>query len=91
MKNSSYKIVIDKFGRVLIPKKVRTNLCLTPGSVLEIEEKETGVTIHPAVEKPILITKEGVLVARCHPIEPLKGFEKKLRSQRIQKFTGSLR
>lgn len=54
--------VVDKFGRVVIPKQVRDDLGLKPGSVLQIEEAEQEVIMKPLHAEPKLINKGGVLV-----------------------------
>jgi AbrB family looped-hinge helix DNA binding protein len=53
---------VDKFGRVVIPKKVRDDLGLKPGSVLQIEETDQEVIMKPLHAEPKLIDKGGVLV-----------------------------
>ena len=88
MKKTSYKTTLDKFGRVLIPKKIRVNLGLTPGCDLKIEEHDTEITLYPVTEESILVNKEGVMVAKCDAIEQIEGFEKKVRVQRLKKLSG---
>lgn len=88
MKKISYKTTLDKFGRILIPKKMRMNLGLTPGSNLKIEEHDTEITLHPIIEESILVNKEGVMVAKCDAVEPIEGFEKRVRHQRLRKLSG---
>lgn len=88
MKKISYKTTLDKFGRVLIPKKMRVNLGLTPGCDLKIEEHDTEITLHPIIEESILVNKEGVMVAKCDAVEPIEGFEKRVRNQRLRKLSG---
>ena len=55
---------LDKFGRIVIPKKVRDNLGLEPGDQLAIEEVERGILLKPADEDSRLVVKDGVLVFR---------------------------
>lgn len=88
MKKTSYKTTLDKFGRVLIPKKMRLHLGLIPGCGLNIEEHNKEITIHPITEESILVNKDGVLVAKCAVLEPIKGFEKEVRHQRLKKLSG---
>lgn len=88
MKRLSCKTTLDKFGRVLIPKKMRVHLGLTPGCDLKIEEHDTEITLHPIIEESVLIKKEGVIVAKCDAVEPLEGFEKRIRHQRLKKLSG---
>jgi len=54
---------VDKFGRVLIPKRVRDDLGLHPGSVLFLEEDADGVRLRPLRgEEAHVVSKGGVLV-----------------------------
>lgn len=53
---------LDRFGRIVIPKKVRDNLDLGPGSQMRIEEIDNGIVLKPVHGEPNLIEKDGVLV-----------------------------
>jgi AbrB family looped-hinge helix DNA binding protein len=53
---------IDRFGRVLIPKRVRDNLGLSPGTALRVEEMGRAVSLSPLLEEVVLTDEEGVLV-----------------------------
>ena len=55
---------LDKFGRIVIPKKVRDDLGLAPGDRLEIEKTQGGVLLKPADQDSRLVYKNGVLVFR---------------------------
>jgi AbrB family looped-hinge helix DNA binding protein len=62
------KTTLDRFGRVLIPKKVRVDLGLSPGDPLEIESRDNGILIKPLNDEPHLVDKEGVLVFSGDPM-----------------------
>ena len=53
---------LDKFERVVIPKRVREHLGLTPGTPLAIEAIGEDVVLKPVREEPHIRDKEGVLV-----------------------------
>lgn len=53
---------LDRFGRIVIPKQVRDDLGLRPGTVLRIEEVEQEIILKPAHGEPHTVIKEGVLV-----------------------------
>jgi AbrB family looped-hinge helix DNA binding protein len=53
---------IDRFGRIVIPKRVRQDLGLREGSVLEIEESGDRILLSVRREQPDLVREEGVLV-----------------------------
>ncbi len=53
---------LDRFGRIVIPKKIREEFHLHVGSPLRIEEGERGIWLMPVEGEPALVEKEGVLV-----------------------------
>ena len=53
---------LDRFGRVVIPKRVRDGLGLRPGAVLIIEERGNGLHLMPVPEGDNLREEDGVLV-----------------------------
>lgn len=53
---------IDKFGRIVIPKKLRDELGLEPGESLELEGDETGFHVKTVDEHSCLVKKGNVLV-----------------------------
>jgi len=53
---------LDKFGRIVIPKRVRDDLGLKPGAVLQIEQADQRIVVEPVNEEPRVVVKNGVLV-----------------------------
>ena len=53
---------LDKFGRIVIPKRVRDDLGLKPGAVLQIEQADQRILVEPVNEGPRVVVKNGVLV-----------------------------
>jgi AbrB family looped-hinge helix DNA binding protein len=53
---------IDKFGRIIIPKKVRENFGLKPGTSVDIEEDKDRLVLTVAHEQPMLEYEDGILV-----------------------------
>ncbi len=53
---------LDKFGRIVIPKQVRDDLGLSPGSVLEIGERAGEIVLKPLIESQALLLDDGILV-----------------------------
>jgi len=53
---------LDKFGRIVIPKRMRDDLGLKPGTVLQIEQAEQRIFMEPVSEGPHVVVKDGVLV-----------------------------
>jgi AbrB family looped-hinge helix DNA binding protein len=56
------KTAIDAAGRLVVPKALREQFHLTPGSELEIEPTGDGIIIRPADRGPALVKRDGVLV-----------------------------
>ena len=53
---------LDRFGRIVIPKKIREDLHLQVGSPIRIEEGEGEIVLKPVEGEPSLVKKDGVLV-----------------------------
>jgi len=58
------RTTIDKAGRVVIPAPIRDRAGLTPGSLLEITEDETGIRLERVAAGPRLVKVGRRLVAR---------------------------
>ena len=56
------KNTVDRFGRVVLPKKVREALGLVPGSSLEVDAEGDSVRLRPVTEKASWLEHSGVLV-----------------------------
>ena len=56
------KTTLEKFGRIVIPKRVRDDLGLKPGTVLQIEQANQRILMEPINEGPHVVVKDGVLV-----------------------------
>lgn len=53
---------VDRFGRIVIPKRVRESLGLSPGTKMEIESIGDEVVLKPVREEPSVVDKDGVLI-----------------------------
>ena len=53
---------VDRFGRVVIPKKIRDDYNLEPGTQVRLEEAEGAIILKPVRDGQNLQWKEGVLV-----------------------------
>lgn len=56
------KTTVDRFGRVVLPKRVRETLGLVPGSALEVEAEGGAVRLRPVEEGASLVERSGVWV-----------------------------
>lgn len=55
-------VTIDRSGRLVIPKTIRDEMNLIPGSELEIDTDGNEIRLRVAGAAPRLIRKEGILV-----------------------------
>ena len=75
---------MDRFGRVLIPQRVRKALELTAGTSLSIEVREGELALRPQPQATMLIHKGGVLVAQVEAHPEFGGFEKRVRGRLLR-------
>lgn len=78
------KTRIDRFGRIVIPKKIRDEFGLTNNSEVTIESKESGIFVNPNISVPFVLDKEGIIVVCSEPTEAFTDFIKKDRENRIR-------
>lgn len=75
---------VDQFGRVVIPKGIRSRLGLKRGTVLEIDEREEGIVLRPErVEPPVRLSR-GVLVFTGAPTGGLEEAVQRHRDERLR-------
>lgn len=79
---------LDRFGRIVIPKKMRDDLNLKPGKPLRIEERQNGVLITPLREGSFLKYKKGILVFTGETTGDVTGLVRKDREARMRKIMG---
>ena len=75
---------IDKFGRIVIPKEIRDDFDLKPGSQIRIEESEQAIILKPVVGEPNLHWKDGLLVFSGVPMGDLEKTLEKHREDRLR-------
>jgi AbrB family looped-hinge helix DNA binding protein len=80
--------LVDKFGRVVIPKKFRTHLGLAPGTELDIEEEGNRLVLEPVSREPLLVRDGEGLVYRGKLLEDVdaSSFLKREREERARKI-----
>ncbi len=78
---------LDRFGRVLIPKKLREELDLQPGTVLRIEESGQKIVLQPVRGEPHLVVKGGVLVFTGSPQGDVSRAVERHRQERLKKLS----
>jgi len=75
---------VDRFGRIVIPKKVRDDFNLKAGTPIRIEESEQAIILTPIQGESNLRVKDGVLVFSGTPLEDLSDALAKHREERIK-------
>lgn len=79
---------IDKFGRVVIPKRIRDHLGLKTGTVLYIEEHNHDIVLKIAENIPQIKVKEGVAVYMAQATDDIESIVKDERDDRLDKLGG---
>ncbi len=83
------KTTLDRFGRVLVPKKLRMELGISPGDPLEIESREEGILIKPIHDEPHLVDEDGILVFSGASMGDIADAVRKHREQRLDEISDS--
>lgn len=78
---------IDKYGRIIIPKKVRDDLGLRTGDTVSVEEGNEIIILKPLRGEPHLMVKDGVLVYSGTALEDISNAVETHRKERIKKLT----
>ena len=79
---------IDRFGRVVIPKRVREGLGLEAGEALVIEEQDEGILLRPARDAAALKHKGRVLVFTGQATGDPGNLLRRARDERLHRLTG---
>jgi AbrB family looped-hinge helix DNA binding protein len=58
------ELTIDKFGRVVIPKKLRDHLGVGLSLKVEVKETADGILLKPVQRESGLMMKDGILMLR---------------------------
>ena len=74
--------IVDRFGRIVIPKKIREDFNLEAGTQIRFEESELGIVLKPVRGEPNLLWKDGVLVFSGSAVGDLDGILIKHREDR---------
>ena len=82
------QLVIDRFGRVVLPKAVRDGLGLLPGDVLDLDERAEGVVLRPVRDVGLIREKDGLLVYTGKASGDLRSAVAEHRQARLQHASG---
>ena len=79
--------IVDRFGRIVIPKKIREDFNLQAGTQVRFEESEQGIVIKPVYGEPNLHWKDGVLVFSGFAVGELRDALEKHREDRARNIS----
>jgi len=88
MPANSVTVIIDKSGRLVLPKAIRDALHLKPGSSLEVERRDDELILRIPQPEAEIIYKNGIPVLRTRrttPLSPVQLIEQD-REDRIQEL-----
>ncbi len=77
---------LDKFGRIIIPKKVRKQLGITSETILTIEEDGSRIIIEPIQPEGSIVKKDEVMVFVGKPEGEVDQLLTNDRTQRMNKL-----
>ena len=77
---------VDRFGRIVIPKKARDRFGLEAGSALEVDEREDGILLRPTREQAPLRVKGSVSVFSGELVGDAESAVQRHRQERIRRF-----
>ena len=84
------RTTLDKFGRIVIPKKMRENLGIEPGAQVTVEENGQTICVKPVRDVSPLGVKEGILIYRGAAEGDLEKAVAADRERRLRKLSKGL-
>lgn len=81
------QVTIDKFGRVLIPKPLRDEFGLRPGSIIDIEESDHELVLSLHDKETLLECDEGLLIFTGEATGDIENAISQSREQRLKKLS----
>jgi len=84
------RLIIDKAGRVVIPKPLRDELHLEPGDALEMQSEGEQITLRPARGTGPLTKEHGVWVFHSGQPLPASATDEMLQQIREERDSANL-
>ena len=84
------RLIIDKAGRVVIPKPLREELNLEPGDALDVESAGEQITLRPVRGTGPLTKERGVWVFHAGQPLPASATDKMLQQVREERDLANL-
>jgi bifunctional DNA-binding transcriptional regulator/antitoxin component of YhaV-PrlF toxin-antitoxin module len=79
-------VAMDKFGRILIPKKMREELHLLPDEPLDLEIENGTLRVSIAPQAAQLRKIGHILVADSQPLEDSREILETIRNERLEEL-----
>jgi len=78
------QVKLDKLGRLVVPKSIRSALGIEPGGVLELAQEGGQVTLRPLPKEAPLSVEGGVLVYDGQFAGDVEDAVRRSRTERIE-------
>ncbi|MBT3295644.1 MAG: AbrB/MazE/SpoVT family DNA-binding domain-containing protein [Verrucomicrobia bacterium] len=82
------QLVLDKSGRMVLPKAVRDDFALEPGDLLDLQEQSDCIVLRPVNERSAVKSKNGLLVVSSAPAGDLRKAVAAHRQTRLRRAAG---
>ncbi len=79
---------LDKYGRILIPKKMRKKMGIAKNAQLKLVQEENRLIIEPIPEETPLVIENGFLVYTGEMPDDVDDFIQKDREDRMRQVLG---
>lgn len=75
---------VDKFGRIVVPKSLRSELGLVPGKTVRFTKVKDGILLSLRSEEPLVVNRQGVLVCTSESEGDMNEALEELRNERLE-------
>jgi AbrB family looped-hinge helix DNA binding protein len=84
-------LTIDRAGRIVLPKPIRDQMGLHPGSQLEVHANYDHLELRPVEARPSLVSEGSLLVHTGSAPGPLADSVRLMREERIERQSRAVR
>ncbi len=83
-RNRAAQTEVDKFGRIVVPKSLRSELGLVPGKTVRFTKVKDGILLSLRSNEPLVVNREGVLVCTSESEGNMNDSLKEVREERLE-------